>query len=327
MTLRRFGREPTNIFALLGTDENSATFALGWAIDRCPSFRNMLVKKLVGCLSAGGHAVVVELQRYGTGGITDIELISDNFCHVIIEAKCGWTLPSRNQLAEYSRRMPRRTGSQRRIVSLSAVTKDGVARSLPEKINGVPVAHYSWADVRHMVAEARQKTGSHTEKLWLHHLYLHLGGYVAMQNQSDNNVFVVALSSNPIKSGCDYTWIDVVEKHKHYFHPAGNNWPRIPPNYIGFRYHGELQSVHHIEKYKIVSDLSAVRRQWPAPAASSDRSFVYSLGPQMKPAHKMKTGKIFPTGRVWCMIDTLLSGKHDTISDARDETKRRLDEE
>ena len=323
MTLRLFGKEPTNIFALLGTDENSATFALGWVIDKCPSFRKMLVKKL-DCLPATGRAIVVELQRYEKDGFTDIELISDNFCHVIIEAKCGWTLPSREQLEKYSRRMPGSSKSKRKIVSLSAVTKDRAARGLPENINGVPVAHYSWEDVRRMVAEARQKTRIHTEKRWLYHLYLHLGGYVAMQNQCDNNVLVVSLNSDPISSRFNYTWIDVVERDKRYFHPVERPWPSIPPNYIGFRYRGELQSVHHIDKYETVSDLPKVKPQWPA---NDVDHFVYHLGPPMKPARKMKTGKKIKYGsHARCMIDTLLSGAYDTISDARDETKRRLGE-
>ncbi len=321
MTLRLFGREPTSIFALLGTDENSATFALGWAIDRCPSFRNMLVKKLVGRLPARESAMVVELQRYETGGITDIELISHHFCHVIIEAKCGWTLPSRKQLAGYSLRMVKSSMFKRKIVSLSAVTQDRVAGVLPKDINGVPVVHYSWEDVRCMVDVARKKAGSHTEKRWLHHLFLHLGGYVAMQNQSDNKVFVVSLGSGPIKSGSDYTWIDAVEKDKRYFHPVAKPWPNIPSIYIGFRYKEELQSVHHIDKYKVVRDLSKVKPQWPDP--TSFDNIVYTLGPQMKPARPMKTGSIYRTGRVWCMIDTLLSGACGTISDARDETQRR----
>ena len=44
--------------------------------------------------------------------------------------------------------------------------------------------------------------------------------------------------------------------------------------------------------------------------------FVYKLGPAIKPAHIVKTGKLYPTGRVWAMLDTLLTS--DTISEARD---------
>ena len=41
-------------------------------------------------------------------------------------------------------------------------------------------------------------------------------------------VFVVALSKATFKEGGDYTWIDVVEKDKHYFHPIGRGWSDVP---------------------------------------------------------------------------------------------------
>lgn len=44
----------------------------------------------------------------------------------------------------------------------------------------------------------------------------------------------------------------------------------------------------------------------------------------MRPARDMRTGNIFRNGWAWCAIDTLLSGAFNTISDARDETARRL---
>ena len=77
-----------------------------------------------------------------------------------------------------------------------------------------------------------------------------------MERQTDNNVFVVVLGQSPMVPGQTHTWIDVVEKDKCYFHPVGNHWPVRPPNYIGFRYRGRLQSVHHIESFEIVEDLS-----------------------------------------------------------------------
>jgi hypothetical protein len=46
----------------------------------------------------------------------------------------------------------------------------------------------------------------------------------------------------------------------------------------------------------------------------------------MLPAREIRTGNIFRNGRVWCAIDTLLSGAFDTIGAARDETQRRLTE-
>ena len=53
-----------------------------------------------------------------------------------------------------------------------------------------------------------------------------------------------------------------------------------------------------------------------------DDCYIYHLGPAIIPNKTVKTGKIYRNGRVWAMLDTLLTC--DTISDARDLTKSRL---
>ncbi|MBP3327264.1 MAG: hypothetical protein J6L77_12715 [Coprococcus sp.] len=53
----------------------------------------------------------------------------------------------------------------------------------------------------------------------------------------------------------------------------------------------------------------------------SGNYFVYKLGPAIIPPKEVKNGKIYPNGRVWAMLDTLLTS--DTISEARDISKAR----
>jgi hypothetical protein len=50
--------------------------------------------------------------------------------------------------------------------------------------------------------------------------------------------------------------------------------------------------------------------------------YVYRLGPAIIPSRTVKTGKLYKNGRVWAMLDTLLTC--DSISEARDLTKTRL---
>jgi hypothetical protein len=145
-----------------------------------------------------------------------------------------------------------------------------------------------------------------------------------MQNPRDNMVYVVSLSTHLINEGASYSWIDVVGKDGRYFHPVGNRWPVLPPNYIGFRYHGALQTVHHIDAYEIVGNLADRNQNWPV---TDTDHFVYTLGPAMRPARTVRTGNIYRNGRVWCAIDTLLSGACETISEARDQTASRLNGE
>ena len=325
MELQFFGREPKSVFGLLGQDENSATFSVGWALSRSPSFLAEFVRKLAAGMRLDYENVAIELQRHEVdGGFTDIELRCKGVCHIIVEAKRGWVIPDVLQLTKYADRLSGDQSAVSRIVSLSAAGSGYAAKRLPEKVKGVAVVHWSWADLRRLVVDAYGQASSFEEKLWLRELNKHLEGYVSMQNPQDNLVYVVSLSSQPIREGNSYSWIDVVEKDGSYFHPVGNRWPLLPPNYIGFRYWGQLQSVHHIDAYEVVTNLASVNPRWPD---SDTDHFVYRLGPAMRPKTPVKTGNIFRNHRVRCAIDTLLSGAYTTISDARDETNRRLNAE
>ena len=107
-----------------------------------------------------------------------------------------------------------------------------------------------------------------------------------MERQTNNNVYVVALSQNPMVTDHTHTWIDVVEKDKCYFHPVGNgsnSWPPQPPNYMGFRYRGRLQSVHHIDSFNIVEDLSTHNPLW---IKTNSDHFVTTWGRLCAPREK-----------------------------------------
>jgi hypothetical protein len=325
MTLRLFGSQPTSVFALAGNYENSATFALGWVIERSPAFLKLILADVVGPSCAPGEEVVIDLQRHDEhGGFTDVEIVCKDACHVIIEAKRGWTIPGQAQLETYAHRVAGLSKGERRVVSLSAASQEYATNRLPRQVLGSPVVHRSWADITRLVTAAYRRATSFEEKLWLRQFTQHLEDYVSMQNPRDNMVYVVSLSSQPINEGAGYSWVDVVEKDGRYFHPVGNRWPVLPPNYIAFRYHGALQTVHHIDGYEIVGNLADRNPNWPV---TDTDHFVYTLGPAMKPAQPMRTGNIFRNGRVWCAIDTLLSGACETISEARDQTASRLNAE
>ena len=320
--LRRYGQVSESVFGLNGTDENSATFALGWLLDKSAPLFTIFLNDTIN-LTDTTQDRIIELQRFREdAGFTDIEIICPKICHLIVEAKCGWTLPSQEQLTKYVTRLGQGV-NQQAIITISAATTDYASSRMPDYLSGKTLIHRSWLDIHRMVSEAREKTKSFEEKLWLRELAQHLKGYVSMQNPRDNQVFVVSLSKNPIKESKQYSWVDVVEQDDSYFHPVGNRWPVIPPNYIGFRYEGHLQSVHHIDHYDVVTSLATVNKNWPQ---TTDEHFVYKLGPAMRPLKEVRTGNIYPSGRVWCAIDTLLSGAFETISAARDETNRRLND-
>ncbi len=68
----------------------------------------------------------------------------------------------------------------------------------------------------------------------------------------------------------------------------------------------------------------------PRGSDTTEEHFVYKLGPAMRPPRDLKAGgngdTIKQSARVWCAIDTLLTGQFDHLGQARDETKKRLRE-
>jgi hypothetical protein len=189
---------------------------------------------------------------------------------------------------------------------------------LAASVQGVPLTHLWWSDAQRLVRKAVQNSAGSDERRWLRDLDLHLGGYVATQVISSNLVYVVALSDQEIAPS--YTWIDVVEKDNAYFHPIGSGgWPTSPPNYIGFRYGGQLQSVRHVEEAELVAQLSERNPLW----GDWRDHMLYRLGPPMRPTVPLRSGIAY-ANRVYCAIDLLLSGACATIKQAQEATARRL---
>ena len=139
-----------------------------------------------------------------------------------------------------------------------------------------------------------------------------------MQNMDSNWVYVVSLGSDTPK-GWKLSWIDVVAKKGRYFHPVGGGWPKEPPNYIAVRYRGKLQSIHHVDSYSVFDN---PHDEFPEiPSENWGPHFLYKLSRPFTPAQEVPTGAIYPSGRVWCMLDTLFLAK--TISEARDMSDKR----
>ncbi len=323
MALSLHGTEPTNVFRLIGKDENSATFAVGWALEQSSHFRELVVNAVFAeALDANDMAITLQ-ERAGDGGYTDLELQAGHRFHAIVEAKRSWELPTLDQLNRYLPRLIAGGAERQRLVSVSAANQDHAQRRLPAHLGGVGICHLSWGDLQRLARKAETLASRFQEKLWLRQLVQHLQEFASMERQTDNKVFVVVLRNEPMVAGYTHTWIDVVEKDHCYFHPVGNHWPVQPPNYIGFRYQGRLQSVHHIDRFEIVEDVSTYNPLW---VKTDSDHFVYRLGPPMRPPREMKTGNIYMNARVECAIDTLLSGAFNTIRDAKDETDRRLAE-
>ncbi|MGO9317317.1 MAG: hypothetical protein ACLPXT_09790 [Terracidiphilus sp.] len=320
MMLSLHGTEPNNVFRLCGNNENSASFALGWTLERSAVYRNLVIREMFGEYFDVSE-VEIAMQKHGEdGGYTDIEIKSGREFQAIVEAKRSWGLPSNDQLERYLPRLISGCAKHQLLVSVGAASQTYSKPRLPKKLGGVKIKHLSWGKLHKLASIASTKTSRFEEKLWLHQLTEHLKEFTSMGRQNDNKVYVVALNPKPLVEGKKYTSIDAVEKHQCYFHPVGDGYPKEPPNYIGFRYKGCLQSVHHIDTFEIAKDVSKCNHAW---CKTTKDHFVYRLGPPMLPKQEIRTGNLFRAQRVECAIDTLLSGAFDTVRAACDETKRR----
>jgi hypothetical protein len=319
-TLLVGGREVHNIFHLLGDDEDSISQAIAWGFANAPALLSLFLKRVAGL--RGDHAEVqIRIHRYESGGgITDIELVLPGLAHVIIEAKRGWVLPSAAQLKLYANR-PSFSSSRacvKKILTMSECSQPYAKAHLPlTAIGSTPVEHVAWADVITDARAAEAQSG-HAEKRLLRELADYLRLVMTKQQKDSNLVFVVSLAGHT-EQGWTTSWIEIVTKYSRYFHPVGNRWPKDPPNYIAFRYRGRLQSIHHIDEYEVIENLkNACRGIADSPV---DPHYLYKLGPAIIPSREVKNGAVYPSGRLWCAIDTLLTST--TVSEARDRTRDR----
>ncbi len=318
-----YGNEIVSVFQLIGTLENDITKSIAWALCKCPEFMKNIIHEILG-IDIDHKKVRVKYQDYEKDkGITDLEITDDERFYIIIEAKRGWILPGADQLKLYSERrsLVKSSVKYKAIVSMSECSEVYAASYLPfTDVKGIPVKHVSWRRI-YEIAEESRTSSSNAEKNLLKELKMYLGGIMSMQSKELNWVFVVSLGYTKPEN-CDLTWVEIVEKKERYFHPlGGNGWPKEPPNYIAFRYGGQLQSIHHIEDYVVTKNLHDEVPEMPDVMESCD-FFVYKLGPAIVPNKVVKTGNIYPSGRKWAMLDTLLIA--DTIYDACEISKQRM---
>ena len=315
------GSKLDSVFELLGTKENDITYSLGWALSHSPTLLDGLLSKIFPSSSIG-DVDRIELQQHDAdGGYTDVEIIGPNL-HVIIEAKRGWTVPGKVQLQKYSRRLKKSEERKfRALVSMSECSSEYVDQYPVKNVGGFRVIHISWKDIDSL---CNAKPSNHAEKRLLQQLRTYMRRIVSMQRVESNLVYVVSLGAE-IPEFSKISSQAFVEEKGIYFHPVGGKggWPKEPPNYVGFRYRGELQSIHHVDDWEIVTNLHKVIPE--IRNRKHEPRFVYKLGMPITPTKTVKTGKLYSSLRVWAMLDLLLTC--DTIAEARDKTKVRQGEE
>jgi hypothetical protein len=323
LPLYRHGRQAESLFDILGHDEVDATSAVGFVCSRSPRLAEVIVQ-LAGIDASSGADIVRLEERTDLLHRSDIELDvgSDR---VVVEAKVGFDIPTVEQLRRY---LPRVAGHQGHFVTLTNARKLA-AVEIGDVIDGVPVSHLSWRGLyeqtRTVSADARG-----TERFLLNELVVYLRGIMAARDIQSNRVYVVSLGQAKVAE-TDMDFIDVVLKYGRYFHPAHGvrGFPRFPPNYLGFRFDGKLQSIRYVQDAAVYNmrvdepeGLPDLRHEtwWTGDAARADH-VLYTLGPPIVPSREVRTGNLYRAARVWAALDLLLTC--DTIAEAAEKTRLR----
>lgn len=320
------------IFDLIGDKENDITKSIAWAFVKCPRLLERVIESLLH-VNVAADDVVIRYQEFEKDkGITDLEITDNQKFYIIIEAKRGWVLPGEPQLRLYSERAGfiSSPAKVKAIVSMSECTEEYAKKRLPA-ILGTTVLHLPWMVICDLAGELRMKTAGKQNYI-LGELERYIKRIMTTQNKDTNWVYVVSLGlkeaeitpSKGEKRTAGIAYVDIVRKYHKYCCPVGGGrggWPKEPLTYIAFRYHGKLQSIHHIEKYTITDNLHPFVPEIPD-VELSETHFVYDLGPAIIPPKDIRTGdKIVRSNRVWAQLDTLLTS--DTISEAMEISKAR----
>jgi hypothetical protein len=312
-----------NIFEFLGTNENDISFAIGLGFSMAPNFLKLFLKHIKIQTKFEPELIKIKLQQHEREkGYTDFEIGQEGHFLIIIEAKKGWNFPNQDQLDKYSSKPSFNSfpATQKKLVVFTESSKEYTYANFSIKeSNSFSVIVVSYKTIWGLAKRAIS-TSNNYQKRFLQDLISYFEIIMTMQNMTSNMVYVVSLNYGKEKNW-NISWIDIIEKKRKYFHPIGRKgFPAEPPNYIAFRYKGKLQSIHYIEDYKVFTDPNKVIKEIP----SSDwgHFFLYHLSKPIIPSKTVKTGNIYRSGRVWAMIDLLLTC--DSISDARDKTKERL---
>lgn len=315
-------RQVHSVFELLGAKENDLTYSLGWGLHKSERLSHLVCQRALARTDIEVPTAIRLQEHQESGGYTDIELSGPGY-RVVLEAKRGFVAPSPGQLQRYLSRF--RDDEPDRAFLVVAEASETYARAalrVPSHVDEVPVSYVAWADLLRMVRSTRQQKGlSLRERHTLDELTTYMNKLISQQDQESNMVFVVALNRDGAL-GSTTSFYQVVTEQGQYFHPygeKGKRWPKVPPNYLGFRIDGRLLSIHHVESYEVTADL---RTRFPEFAQPGDGNhIVYKLGPAIVPPTTVKTGKLYRSQHVRAHLDLLLTSA--SISEARDLTRAR----
>ena len=309
--LTHHGNTMTSVFSLLGSNENDLTAALGWALRSSPRF----LAAITGTLDPPPQAetTAIDLEVSDDAGRTDLELHGSDHV-VVIEAKRGWLLPTVTQLETYASRCHMMPVAH--LVTLSDCSADWAGLQLPASVNGVKVTHLPWSVVGGLLAGARRGAAGH-ERLWLDQLDTYLKETLRVVEVNNAEAYCVVINNERPGGGGPHTYREIVEQG-FYYYPCGwgRGWPRVPPNFLAFRWDNHVQHVHRVLDYEVIASLQERWPDIPAPKGDGDEQsrtegtdrphVLCRLGPALR-MEPLPTGKNYRAGRMWVLLDQLFT--------------------
>lgn len=320
--LFRAGQPITSVFNIRGDSEDNVSAAFAYALATSHVLQRLVLADIDPTLPGHKDSISVRMQeQHGHYGITDIEVHVPDTVFIIFEAKLGTEYPSLEQMEKYAMVAQNSGFPKQWLISLS--NENPNLRPIPPEWSKIiiPTDARSWRWLRNLAKQAYSKERSIIIKFTLKELQVLLEEIMGLERVNSNLVYVVSLGKDKPENW-QLSWIDVVEKHSYYFYPYNHKrWPSSPPNYVGFRYRGLLQSIRHVDSFEMVEDLNRHFHEAESESLKGPH-FLLKLGAPIRPDHEVRTGpRIVQSNRVWCEIDALLTCK--TITDALEVTERR----
>lgn len=299
MELFGYEKRIDNVFALLGNHENDITKSIAFIFSISNSFLKLFLSTVLPeCINYSFNDTKILFQQNHNSGITDIEIYQANLFHVVIEAKVMYNRPSLIQLQKYADYLNESNCSYRKIVTLSDLSSSTALFNFPTSLSNIDITHVSYSEII-ILAQKSISSSKNKEKFLIRGFIDFLSEVTNMRNAHSNSVYVVPISGSSIKKH---------DVDRIYSCPVGNRFLNEPTNYLGFRHHGKLQYINHVEEVDYVDNGGVLY-------------FIFKLGPDIVPAHDVITGGKYRGTKYYCDIDLLLTSN--SIIEAYKKTKQR----
>jgi hypothetical protein len=305
----------TSPFGLLGTDENSLSFALGYTFQQCLPLLQWFLRHIgiTGVYHTTLRKARIDLQRHRSGdsgqGITDIEIHLPGHFHVIVEAKVGLTVPSIEQCRKYLPRFLETNEPNQKLVAMVQSPDNSFAKNYAQKDPELckRLVCFNWPELfPECVRIVLGNSIGPESKEWVRSLYSFLDQEYRMKAFT-TEVWILAIDTKPLWPNGMSFW-DIHQKYKLYW---DRTHPTVRPLYLALRVHGKVDAIYRVSRIEhavpiidLVPELVNVKEKWPKLPFT-----IWHFEPKVSLPNPIRTGGGMYNRRVRSDLDLLLSCK------------------